>query len=169
MPINRKQQRLARAKARTEDIPYAWALQSVRDKGTAPSDIEPHYLFVPPYQLYRVTAAGRAELPLPPENAFPGSTSFSWGYHGSGPLTTATALLLDATGDADHDLAIGFVSDNLAWGEEIGDRLFILTVAEVCAWRAEREAAIREEAAAEPDTWRRMSRPWWNFGRPTID
>ena len=105
--------------------------------------VEPHYLFTPPGTIERLDVSGRRSLDAPDE-AGPG---FRWGYNGTGPNTCAWALLLDATGSCDLRLAIAFTSDNLDMWDVIGDRSFVITVAEVQAWRKEAEPRVRRKEA----------------------
>jgi hypothetical protein len=114
--------------------------------------LEPHYVFTPPATIERVDATGRRYLEVP-EEVGPG---FMWGYNGTGPNTAAWALLLDATGSCDLELAISFADDNLAWWEEIGEKSFVMTVAEVAAWRLQVEPRVRR-VAAEGDSARTYS------------
>lgn len=103
---------------------------------------EPHYAFIPPRTIEFVDEAGRRSLPVP-EEAGP---SFSWGYAGTGPNTSAWAVLLDATGSCDRRLAIAFTDDNLNWWEEIGGKAFVITKREVVEWRRLNESKVRERA-----------------------
>jgi hypothetical protein len=161
-----------RARAARTGEKYTEALRRTRgERGRVTvGEVEPHYAFVPPRSIFYVDEHVRRPL-QPPANAGP---AFGWGYGGSGPLTSAKALLLDATGSFDQHLAIAFVSDNLRWWEETGRRSFVLTVAEVRAWRRENEARVELEAAG-PRTYSAQEfaakmvarlaepprRPWW--------
>lgn len=113
----------------------------------------------------------------PPPNS---GSAFAWGYSGDGPLTAADALLIRATGSTDPQLGIGFVEDNLAYWDELADYSFVLTLAEVRAWRRENEGRIQADAARNR-TWDSKTladhvlasftepprRPWWERHRAT--
>ena len=115
------------------------ALVAASSASPSADGVEPHYKFTPPGTIEYVDGNGRRFLPVPKE-AGPG---FMWGYAGTGPNTAAWALLVDATGSADPDLAMAFTDDNLNWPDEIADQAFVMTIAEVKAWRAETEPAVR--------------------------
>ncbi len=75
----------------------------------------------------------------------------TWGYHGSGPILTATMLLRDATGaEPEHRVARAFVSDVIALFDERAPN--VIAVREVRAWRDEREMEILAGAAEEFNT-----------------
>jgi len=108
---------------------------------------------------------------------------FRWGYAGSGPNATARALLTDATGSCDQDLAIAFTRDHLDWWSEIGEKPFVLTVAEIRAWRAQTEPQVRADRAGrrhgnvvsfaqlrerfEQQLRDTSAQPWWQTYRQT--
>lgn len=145
--------------------------------------VEAHYLFTPPRTIEYVTSSTRTEL-QPPEPAGP---AFSWGYAGSGPNTASWAVLEHATGDCDLRLAIAFTEDNLDWWDELSDRMFALTVAEVRAWRREREPFVRAIPRGQSWTPQQLAgeflndlesgetvAPWWQayrevHGQPKIN
>lgn len=115
------------------------AVLEARGKDRARS-IEPHYAFVPPGTIRSVD--GTTSEILTVRNGVRG-LGFSWGYAGTGSNTAAWTLLLHATGSADQALAIAFSDDHLDWWDEIGDKPFVITVAEVRAWRREAEPDVR--------------------------
>jgi hypothetical protein len=92
--------------------------------------VEEHYLLTPPDVLEAFGAEGRRELP-----------PATWARSGPECARAAATLLQDATGrPASPELAVAFVSDVL-------DRLsarepLVLTVAELSAWRLEREGEV---------------------------
>lgn len=103
--------------------------------------VEPHYLFTPPDVIEYIDERERRTLPQPDAG------TFSWGYAGGGPLASAEAVLLDATGSTDAQLAMAFVSENLVWWDDQGEQTFLLTVAEVRAWRHEAESRVRRDGS----------------------
>jgi hypothetical protein len=135
---------------------------------------ELHYLFTAPRTIERIHGSERHELGVPP----PAGPAFAWGYGGSGPNTSAWAVLGDATGDCDNRLAIEFVDDNLGW-PELAEEPFVITAAEVRAWRAEREPRIRSAPPIQIYTGRELAelvfehlqdadgieRPWFELYR----
>lgn len=139
-----------RARAAQTGEKYTEARRNLLAESAASSaaGIEPHYLFLPPRSIQYVDAQSRRDLSPPPE----AGPDFSWGYAGTGPSTSAWAVLLDATGSADLHLAIAFTTDHLAWWEEIGEQQFAITAAEVTAWRHENETRVRAEAATKQRT-----------------
>lgn len=107
------------------------------------------------------------------------------GIRGNGLEHRVLALLLDATGSSDKKLAIAFTSDNLDWWDEIGDKPFVITVAEVRAWRDAAKPRVRDEPNAHDSHTARFSdaldrladyrmaaalgprKPWWQAYRDT--
>jgi hypothetical protein len=150
---NARFKKLVRERMKQTDEKYTEARRAVlvecatRDAKPARAEIEAYYAFTPPGTIEHVDAQGSRYLPVP-EEAGPG---FSWGYHGTGPNTSAWAVLVDSTGSAYPALARAFTDDHLDWWEEIGDREFVITVAEVRAWRAEAEPRVRTEDLDEDD------------------
>lgn len=108
--------------------------------------MDEHYVFTPPDTIERVDRNGnRTPVLAAPESTWSGQ--LAWGYAGSGPNSTAEAVLLDATGnDVPAEVAISFTDDILDF-HELSEAPWKLTVAEVRAWRAEREAEILERYA----------------------
>jgi hypothetical protein len=141
---------------------------------------EPYYRFTAPRTIERIDATRTLALAPDPDDG----PSFAWGYAGSGPNTTARAVLVDATGDCDLRLAIAFAEDNLAWDL---DSSFVITIAEVRAWRLDRQPDIRQQPRGRTYTaqeWGQLlmdhlngdglDRPWWRqyrnqFGEPRLD
>lgn len=106
---------------------------------------EPHYAFTPPATIEYVDASGRRYLPVPDEVG----PAFTWGYTGTGPNTSAWAVLLDATGSCDMALAIAFTADNLDWWDEIGDQAFSIAKKHVAEWRRLNERRVRKQEAVD--------------------
>jgi hypothetical protein len=174
----------ARMGATNENFTTALRAELAKGQSLAPSTrpaVEPHYAFTPPRTIEHVDARGRRLLGVP-EHA----VGFDWGYAGSGPNAASWAVLHDATGDAHKALAIAFTDDNLDWFDEIGHKAFVITLAEVRAWRDSVEPAIRrkqQEADAAGGRVTRLSdglallsdyqaaatagarKPWWQTYR----
>lgn len=134
--------------------------------------LEPRYQFVPPGSIEFIDDRGRRALE--PESG----PAFSWGSGGDSQMTSADAVLVDATGSTDPHLALAFVAENLSFWTELAGKPFVLTVAEVRAWRRENEFRIRDEArrqrvlnpaAAAQLIFELLNgpprRPWWESHR----
>jgi hypothetical protein len=132
MSRNSKLKRAVRSRMLQTGENYTTAHRMLRQSEDACRErIEPHYWFGNWSVIEYVDGEIRKPLPLPEDPM----GEFTWGYTGSGPNTSARAVLLDATGSEDHALAMRFVSDNLQWSRGP----FALTIAEVRAWRTEVE------------------------------
>jgi hypothetical protein len=93
-------------------------------------------------------------------------------------MTSADAVLADATGSTDPHLVLAFVAENLSFWTELAGKPFVLPVTEVRAWRRENEFRIRagarwqrvlDPAAAAQLIFELLNgppkRPWWESHR----
>lgn len=111
-----------------------------------------------PYYELRIRSGYRVEPDGTRTEVRPGieqwrDDDLAWGYHGSGPLAAANALLFDAgrSGpDIDqHRLAMAFVSDVLAFAEI--NQPFVIAVREVRAWLDDRASEVLSERLPRPE------------------
>jgi hypothetical protein len=111
--------------------------------------MEPYYHLTPPNLVERVELQQRRRIEALPDCDWSGGETL-WGYHGSGPNTTAAAVLGDATGGKPIplDRAIDFVEDVLSSFSP--PEHHHIAVREVAAWWQER---TEEPPPDSPAIW----------------